>query len=335
MTARHDHPKGALTRIEIDSNAVAGNLLGDSPRRAVDVYVPAGHDGAGLPLLIDLAGFTGSGLGRTAWKNFGENVPERLDRLIGDGAMPPVVVAFPDGFTRLGGNQYINSPVFGDWTDFLADELAPEIESRFACGGEGKRGLYGKSSGGYGALVNAMLRPETWAAAGCMSGDAGFDVAHGSDFPKALRALDRAGGVEAFIAGFEAAPKPKGEDIHVLMILAMAASYDPDPDSYLGIRLPVTPDTCERIPDRWANWMAWDPAEMVRTRGEALKGLKALHIECGDRDQYDLLYGQRRIHKRLEDLGVPHRYEEFPDDHSSLDYRLDRVLPFLAEGLAG
>ena len=41
--------------------------------------------------------------------DFGENMPERLDRLIASGAMPPVVVAFPDCFTKLGGNQYINS----------------------------------------------------------------------------------------------------------------------------------------------------------------------------------------------------------------------------------
>ncbi len=37
-----------------------------------------------------------------------------------------------------------------------------------------------------------------------------------------------------------------------MMTLAMGATYDPDPDAFLGIRLPVTTDTCERIPERWA-----------------------------------------------------------------------------------
>ena len=36
--------------------------------------------------------------------------------------MPPVVVAFPDCFTRLGGNQYINSASMGAWEDFLLHE---------------------------------------------------------------------------------------------------------------------------------------------------------------------------------------------------------------------
>jgi hypothetical protein len=59
------------------------------------VYVPAGCDGQGLPLLVDLVGFTSSGLSHTNRTAFRENLPERLDRLIGEQRMPPVVVAFP------------------------------------------------------------------------------------------------------------------------------------------------------------------------------------------------------------------------------------------------
>ncbi len=123
-------------------------MLGDPSVRVVDVYVPAGHDGQGLPLLVDLVGFTGSGLSHTNWVGFRENLPERLDRLIGEQRMPPVVVAFPDCFTRLGGNQYINSASMGAWEDFLLHEMLPAIEQRFGCGGAGRRGVFGKSSGG-------------------------------------------------------------------------------------------------------------------------------------------------------------------------------------------
>jgi hypothetical protein len=77
-------------------------MLGDPWVRVVDVYVPAGHNGEGLPLLVDLVGFTGSGLSHTNWVGFRENVPERLDLLIGEERMPPLVVAFPDCFADLG-----------------------------------------------------------------------------------------------------------------------------------------------------------------------------------------------------------------------------------------
>src|SRR5437868_8885912 len=142
---------GSVSRVTIESQALKSNMLKDSSVRVVDVYVPAGHDGQGLPLLVDLAGFTSSGLSHTNWIGFRENVPERLDRLIGEHRMSPVVVAFPDCFTRLGGSQYINSASTGAWEHFLLQEMLPAIEQRFKCGGNGRRGVFGKSSGGYGA----------------------------------------------------------------------------------------------------------------------------------------------------------------------------------------
>ena len=111
---------GSVSRVTIESEALKSNMLGDPSARAVDVYVPAGHDGHGLPLLVDLVGFTGSGLSHTNWVGFRENLPERLDRLIGEQHMPPVVVAFPDCFTRLGGNQYVNSASMGALGGFPA-----------------------------------------------------------------------------------------------------------------------------------------------------------------------------------------------------------------------
>jgi hypothetical protein len=69
------------------------------------------------------------------------------------------------------------------------------------------------------------------------------------DFPRALRTLDKYGGIEAFMAAFEATEKPSDDDVHNLMTLAMAASYDPDPTAFLGVRLPVDLHTCERIPE--------------------------------------------------------------------------------------
>jgi S-formylglutathione hydrolase FrmB len=117
------------------------------------------------------------------------------------------------------------------------------------------------------------------------------------------------------------------------MILAQAASFDPDLSARYGIRLPVTHDTCELIPERWNNWLQWDPLSLVEQHGAGLKRLKALYIDCGDIDQYNLVYGARRLHRRLDSLGVPHTYEEFPDDHSSVDYRLDVSLPVLAKAL--
>lgn len=335
MRRYQNQPAGNVTSHVIDSKAVAGNMLGDPTERRIDVYVPAGHDGSDLPLLVDIVGFTSGGPGHTNWKNFGENVPERVDRLVAEGKMKPCVIAFPDCFTKLGGNQYVNSVAMGNWADFLIEEAVPFVEQEYGCGGDGHRGLFGKSSGGYGAMVHALLYPDFWAGAACHSGDMGFELMFAADFAHTLRRIAKNGGsIKSFVEAFETAPKVSGDDLHAMMILAMAATYDPDPDAYLGIRLPVTMDTCERIPERWAEWMKWDPLEIADKKGQDLKKLKALFIDCGDIDQYNLLYGARRMTQKLKAMEVEHVYEEFPDTHSSIDYRMDVSLPFLAEKLS-
>ena len=115
----------------------------------------------------------------------------------------------------------------------------------------------------------------------------------------------------------------------------MAAIYDPDPTQFLGIRLPVTLDTCEVIEERWSNWLRQDPVVAVDTHADNLGRLKALYLDCGEKDQFNLLYGARRFVRRLNELGISHRYEEFPDDHTSVDYRMDQSLPFLVQALSG
>ncbi len=328
-------PEGIVERLTLDSHVLKGNLLGDPTQRIVDVYVPAGHDGRGLPLLVDLVGFTAGGPAHTNWKNFAENMPERLDRLIGGGAMAPSVVAFPDCFTKLGGNQYVNSSAMGRWDDFLREECVPFVEKTFGCGGTGKRGVFGKSSGGYGAMVHALLHPDFWSAAAVHSGDMGFELMYRHEFPAVLRALAKSGGgIGPWIDRFWGARKIPDSDIHILMILAQAASFDPAPGEPYGVRLPVDQETCELIAERWNNWLAWDPLTLVGTHGAGLKALKALYIDCGDIDQYNLVYGARRMHRELARLGVAHIYEEFPDNHSSVDYRMDTSLPLLAKALS-
>ena len=123
--------------------------------------------------------------------------------------------------------------------------------------------------------------------------------------------------------------------MHQLMILAMAASYDPDPTVPFGIRLPVTENTCEIIADRWQNWLAWDPVRMIdqHEAQKSLQSLKGLFIDCGSRDQYNLVYGARQFTEKLRILGIDHRYEEFPDNHSSVDYRMDISLPYLYDAI--
>jgi hypothetical protein len=78
-----------------------------------------------------------------------------------------------------------------------------------------------------------------------------------------------------------------------------------------------------------------DRVVAIETQANNLRSLKALYIDCGEKDQFNLLYGARRFVRRLSELGIAHRYEEFPDNHTGVDYRMDESLPFLAQALSG
>jgi enterochelin esterase-like enzyme len=332
-------PKGRVEVIEVASDALKNNVLGDPATRSVAVYLPEHYDESDetYPLMVDIVGFTGSGFAHTGWKAFQENVPQQVDRLIADGKMGPVVVAFPDCFTSLGGNQYINSSAMGNWEDFLCDEMVPALEQQLRLkSGPEHRAIFGKSSGGYGSIIHGMRRADTWGAIACHSGDMDFELCYRGDFPGVLRALaNYDGNIRAFVEKVHGGKKVGGGDFHNLMMLAMAATYDPDPQAPFGIQLPVTADTCELIDERWQQWLAWDPVRLVdQPEVQAnLKSLKGLFIDCGSKDQYNLVYGARQLKKKLESLGIDHRYEEFPDNHSTIDYRMDVSLPYLYEAI--
>lgn len=330
-----DPPRGRLETLIIESEALRGNLLGDPAVRSVAVYLPEDYDRSDgtYPLFVDLAGFLGSGLRHVGWQLFGPSVPQRIDRLVGAGKMGPVVAAFPDAFTSLGGNQYIDSAATGSWARFLLDEMVPRIEERFRVRrGAAHRAVFGKSSGGYGAIAHGMRHGDRWGAVACHSGDIGFDLVYRGDLPLVLDALARHDGeIVKFVEHVRASDKILDRERHVLMLLAMAATYDPDPAAPLGIRLPIDPHTAELDPERWARWLAHDPLRMIDEPAcqANLRRLAGVFIDCGKRDPYRLLYGARHLSCKLEALEIPHRYEEFDDDHSGIDYRLDVSLPFL------
>jgi S-formylglutathione hydrolase FrmB len=265
-------------------------------------------------------------------------LPQRIDRLVAEGHLGPVILALPDGFTSLGGNQYVNSAAMGNWEDYLLDEMLPRLEDRFRIRrGPSHRAVFGKSSGGYGAMIQGMKHGDRWGGVACHSGDCGFDIVFRRDLPLALDVLAaHDGDVTKFVEHLRAADKIRGNEMYGLMMLALGATYDPDPSAPYGIRLPVDPETAELDPERWSRWLEHDPLTLVdRPECQAsLRSLRGLFIDCGVRDQYFLHYGARALVRRLRQAGVRHRFEEFDDNHSGLDYRFDASLPFLYKVVA-
>jgi S-formylglutathione hydrolase FrmB len=366
MLKRPRWQTGTLFTLEHTSKVLRDNPLGDPHVRRLAVWLPAQYDvgatqdrGRRFPVLVDLAGFMGSGLGHVGWKNFSENVPERIARLVHNKQMAPAIMVFPDCFTALGGNQYINSSAIGRYADYLTREIVPFVDREFrTLASREHRGCFGKSSGGYGAIVHGMKYPQVWGAIANHSGDAYFDFVYRHDWPNTLTELAKHRETQVMEGRYDAAKMSKhsGRGLddgrvkrfldkvwnknrlsmaegHALMNLCMAATYDPDPRAPNGFRLPFDLETGELIEQRWRAWQKHDPINMVAGHRTNLKTLRGIFIDCGWRDQYHIHYGTRILSKRLRAAAIKHTYEEFDDTHSDIDYRLDVSLPFLTKAL--
>ena len=170
------------------SKVLAGNRAGDPDVRAVPIYLPPSYaedPGRRYPVVHVLTGFTGRGrmlLNDSPWS---PSLDDRVDALIARGACGEMILVMPDCFTRYGGSQYLNSSATGRYEDHLVVELVRHVDERYRTLPDREhRGIVGKSSGGYGALVQGMRHPGVFGAIACHSGDMVFDYCYRGDVPK-------------------------------------------------------------------------------------------------------------------------------------------------------
>ena len=321
--------RGRLDEHVFASDALRGNPLGDPNERPLWVYAPPGiPDDAVLPALYLIQGMTGQ---IDMWRNrsaFRPNVVELIDRLFADEGCPPARVVFVDAWTSYGGSQFVDSPAVGDYHTYLCDEVVPFVDAGYATS---LRGIAGKSSGGYGAMITPMLRPDLFSGLATHAGDALFEACYLPDFRDSARALrDSYGGsFESFFADFRSRPAfTKRDDATLLNIYAMAACYS-------NAELPFDVTTSELRQEVWEQWLAWDPVRMVTQHADALRGLRAIYIDSGKRDQYFLDLGAEAFRQALERIGVTDVFFElFDGTHSAIEYRYPLALRYLAERLS-
>ncbi len=321
--------QGTVVTLQHRSKVLENNPPGDKFIRDVIVYLPPGYDeDKSYPAVYVLTGFTGRGKMMLNDSAFTPNFGERMDKLINDGAIKPMIAVMPDCFTKYGGSQYINSTATGDYEDYLTKEIVPFVDDKFrTIRDKNSRAVMGKSSGGYGALVMAMRHSDIFGLACSTSGDAYFEHCYLSDIPKAFRAIK--GDPNKLVEKFwnEDAKKAK-DDFSGLNIIGMSSCYSPNGTDF---DLPFDLETGELREDIWAKWLEHDPVRLVEKSVENLKSLKLLYIDAGTRDEFYLDLGARILCKRLKDFDIPHIHEEFDDGHFNISYRQNRSLELISE----
>jgi hypothetical protein len=334
--------RGRLEEQVIESAVLQGNLPGDPTRRPLWVYLPpayATEPNRRFPTIYLIQGMTGQ---VDMWHNrsaFRRNVPELIDDLFaGPEPAPPAIVVFVDCWTSYGGSQFIDSPATGRYGTYLAEEVVDWVDARYRTLAEpAHRGITGKSSGGYGAMISALHRPDRFGGLATHAGDALFEVCYQADFAAVARLLRTSydGSYDRWWADFRSRPAfSKDGDADLINTYAMAACYSADGDG--TIQLPFEPGTGELRPEVWARWLAWDPVRVARTAAgiAALRSQRAIYIDAGNRDEYHLDLGAEAFRRACVEAGsVSPFFELFDARHGGIEYRYPIALRYLAERL--
>jgi S-formylglutathione hydrolase FrmB len=332
---------GRYDEHELDSMALRGNVLRDPHVRPLWVYVPPGYDADAkkrYPSVYLIQGLTGQ---LDMWRNrsaFRRNPTELIDDLFARGGAPPCVVVWVDCWTSLGGSQFLDSPGTGKYLTYLCDEVVPFVDARYrTLAKAAHRGIAGKSSGGYGAMVTPMLRPDVFGGFATHAGDALFEASYLPEFRECARTLRDSydGSFEKFWKDFRSRPAmAKKTDAVLLNAWCMAACYSADPDG--TVRIPFDPLTGRLLDDVWQRWLAWDPVRMVAKHAAALRTMKAIWIDAGKRDEFFLDLGAEAFRRELTAIGVTDvHYELFDATHAQIEYRYPLAVKYLAERLSG
>ncbi|MDO9380852.1 MAG: alpha/beta hydrolase-fold protein [Nocardioidaceae bacterium] len=333
---------GRLDEREIDSVLLRDNPLGDPSVRPLWVQVPPGYDDSDrrYPTVYLLQGYTGH---VDMWHNrrpYRRTTPEAVDALQGDPDVPGFVAVYVDAWTLYGGSQFVDSPGTGAYHSYLCDEVVPWVDAHYrTLADRDHRAVTGKSSGGFGAMITPMLRPDLFGALATHAGDALYEYLYLPEFARCVRAL-RAhdGDVWAWWRDFSGrvAGTDPADDV-LLMELGVAACFSADDDG--TVRLPFDTRTGVLDEARWQRWLAWDPVRMLHRpdHAEAMRSLRGAWVDGGTRDEWFLDVGAQAFADGLLDVGLPPdrlAFEHFEAGHGGIEHRYPLAISWLAGRIA-
>ena len=332
---------GRLDNAIIDSQLLRGNPLGDPHERPLWVYVPPGYDDdqdTRYPAVYVIQGYTGH---VTMWANrmpYRRPFIENVDALFASGQAPPCVVVLVDAWTAYGGSQFVDSPGTGAYHSYLCDEVVPWVDARYrTLADRDSRAISGKSSGGFGAMITPMLRPDLFGSLATHAGDALYELSYVPIFAKAARFLrDYDHDINRWWDEFRSRTSFTAEADSTLLICSAARHASP-PARTARRSCPSTRVPGSSIPEVWQRWLDWDPVRMVERYADAVRSLRAVWIDAGTRDEWFLDLGAEAFRAELARVGVAGdrvHYELFDAGHGGIDYRYPLALSWLAHRLA-
>jgi hypothetical protein len=229
-------------------------------------------------------------------------------------------------------------PGTGRYHSYLCDEVVPQVDANYrTLPSAAHRAIMGKSSGGFGAMITPMLRPDLFGALATHAGDSLYEFCYLPEFAKSVRHLRQYDGdIYRWWDDFQSRTSfTKEPDHDLLMLLGVSACFSAREDG--TVDLPFDPSTGVLRPQLWQRWLDWDPVRMVPRYANELRALRAIWIDAGKRDEWFLDIGAQAFRGALRENGVADdviHFELFEGTHMSIDYRYPQALAWLCERIS-
>lgn len=160
--------EGQLIQMDINAPSLENSILGVPTEQPIAIYLPPSYDSCdkAYPVLYFLPGYATSVNYLTRYGAFqGFKLKDDMDKLILGSEINEMIVVIPNGLGFLLGAFYTNSPVTGNWEDFIINDVITYIDNNYrTIKNANSRGIAGHSMGGYGALNLAMLHPDIFSS---------------------------------------------------------------------------------------------------------------------------------------------------------------------------
>lgn len=275
----------------------------------------------------------------------GFRLPDSMDSLVESGQVEEMILVIAPGNSRLGGSFYVNSPVTGDWEDYIVEDVVGYVDENFRTLPQAEsRGISGHSMGGFGSLNIAMHHPDVFSAVYSMSPGL-FDpegmaesflfaderiIARFVEYENELASLS----VEAAEARASSSPQQ--------FALAYGYAFAPNPDRhppYFDYPYKAVDGSLVRDDEIWAKWesgFGGIASEVTQYRDNLLM-LKGIVVDYGIYDENQWIpKGAEYYGEQLSAEGIPVRVESYGGNHSNqLAVRTgEHMLPFFSTLLA-
>ena len=321
------------TKIPVES--LKNNLLGDSFEQDVAIYLPPGYETAKTkryPVIYLLHGF---GDNIKNWtKNF--NLKNIADSLIKNGDIREMIIVMPNGTNAYRGSFYTNSPVTGNWEDYIYKDLVAYVDKNYRTIAKPEsRGIAGHSMGGYGAIKLGMKHPDVFGAVyGLSPCCLGFDGDVGWENPAWAKTFNIASKEEL------AKPPQSFEDFFARAFIATAAAFSPNPQKapfFVNFPYKVSENQLIANEPAYTLWRENMPLYQVEKYRENLLKLRGIYFDVGQYDEFShIRIDTPRFSEELSERNIPHGFEIYKDgDHNNkIEERIrNKVLRFFSDTL--